>query len=152
LVAAGVEIAWLIFIAAFAACSAYPIYGLIADDYIIAIIVLAMLFAFYFRLVVFFRQVAWLKFLPVQILSFIINPVLFLIALNKMQDMTFLFDSYDLLHFMAPGADVDTYEMNDAFHLFRKEFTLFSVGLLILLLLTELRILMAFVKRVREME
>ncbi len=152
MVALGVEIAWLIFIAAFAACSVYPIYGIIADGYIIVTIMLAMLSAFFFRLAVFFRQVPWLKFLPTQIILFILNPVLFIIALNQAQEMVFLFDSYDLLYFMVPGLGADIYDMHESYQLFRKEFLLFSVGLLILLALAELRIAEAFVKRIREME
>lgn len=152
MVALGVEIAWLIFIAAFAACSVYPIYGIIADEYINITIIVAMLSALFFRLAVFFRQVPWLRFLPVQIILFLLNPVLFIVILNQSQDMVFLFDSYDLLHFMVPGLDADIYDMNESCQLFRKEFLLFSVGLLILIALAELRITAAFVKRIREME
>ena len=150
--AVAVEIVWLLLIAVFAAGSVYPLYGIIAKEFIVVNIVLAMLLTFYFRLVVFFHQVASLKILAVQVILFIVNPILFIGVLNKIQNMLFLFDSHDLLYFIIPNTDVNVYRMNSAFHLFRKEFLLFAVGLMIVLVLTELRIALAFVKRVREMD
>lgn len=138
--------------AGFAFVCAIPFQEIIAREFLMLTIILSLLFAFYFRMVIFFRQIFYLKFLAVQVLLFFSNPLLFVKTLSKMQEMFALFDSHDLLHFIVPGFQASTYQMNDAYHFFKKEFVLFSVGLLILIVFTELRIVLAFVERIKKIE
>ena len=147
-----IELGWLLLIVAFAAVSVFPIYGTITHDLLIINGVLALLFACNFRLAVFFRQIPYLKFLVIQVPLFLLNPVLFFKVLGKMQEMFNLFDMHDLSFFIAPASHDSISRMNDAYSFFKKEFVLFSVGLLVLIVIAELRVLLAFVKRIREMD
>jgi len=152
LLSASVELLWLLLIACFSFACIYPIHGIIANQYILVNGVLAFLIAFYFRIAVFFRHIFYLQFLAVQVLLFFSHPLLFLKTWSKMQELFYQFDSYDLTFFIIPGLRASTYEMNDAFHFFKKEFILLSVGWMILIVAVELRVLLAFIERIRKME
>lgn len=138
--------------AGFSYACIFPINGIIAQQFLLINVVLALLVAYYFRLVIFFRQIFYLKFLVIQVFLFFTNPLLFFKAIGKMQEMLYLFDSHDLYYFISPDSKASAYGMNEAYHLYRNEFLLFSVGLLILLSLSEMRIVLAFVERIKKME
>lgn len=150
--ALSVEIFWLSLIGLFVILSAIPLYGIITNEYLQQNIVLALLFAFYFRTVIFFKKIPYLQPLAIQVVLFLGHIPLFVTVLGKIQDMIYLFDTYDLLFFFSPNAGLTPVVVIDKFHFFRSEFLLFSVGLLILIALTEFRIIFAFIERIRKIE
>ena len=150
--ALSVEIFWLALIGAFVILSALPLYGIITDEYLQQNLALALLFAFYFRAVVFFKQIPYLQPLPIQVLLFLGHIPFFVTVLGKIQDMIYLFDTYNLTFFFAPSAALPVDALIGKFHLFRSEFLLFSVGLLILIMLAEFRIIFAFIERIRKIK
>src|SRR6185295_17467427 len=149
---ASIEFFWLLLIAAFAAVVSIPVFGIVADDYLKLNVLIAILFALYFRMVVFFRQIPYLKYMPIQILLFFLNIPLFIKVLGKMQVMFFQFDTFDLTSFLVPDHGLTPEAVLSKFHLYRNEFLLFSVGLLILIVLTEFRLILAFIERIKKIE
>jgi len=147
-----VELFWLLLIAAFSFLCVLPLDGVIARIFLQVNFFMAALLVFYFRAVLFFRQVFYLKILAVQILFFIGNIVLFFMVLGKAQDMFFQFDTNDITWFLAPGNEATAIDVLKWFQFYRNEFTLFSVGILILLVLLELRIVAAFIQRIKKIE
>lgn len=150
--ALSVEIFWLALIALFVILSVIPLYGVIADNYLQQNIVLALLFAFYFRSVIFFNQIPYLQPLAIQVLLFLGHVPLFVTVLGKIQDMIYLFDTYDIRFFFNPVAILSPVAMIEKFQFFKSEFLLFSVGSLILTVMMELRIILAFIQRIRKIE
>lgn len=147
-----VEIFWLTLIALFVLLSVIPLYGVIADNYFQQNILLALLFAFYFRTVIYFKQIPYLQPLAIQVLLFLAHIPLFVTVLGKIQDMIYLFDTYDLRYFFIPDIALTPAQLVEKFKWFRSEFLLFSVGLLILIVLTELRIIQSFIGRIRKIK
>lgn len=137
---------------AFSAVCVYPISGIITREFALVNAVLAVGFAFYFRMVLFFRQIPYLKFLAVQVILFFSNPLLFIKVVSKMQEIFYLIDVYDVTFFLVPGTQDAVSAMSGAYSFFKKEFVLFSIGMLILIVLAELRVMLAFVRRIKEME
>lgn len=147
-----VEIFWLALIALFVILSVIPLYDVITDNYLQQNIALALLFAFYFRSVIFFNQIPYLQPLAIQVLCFLGHIPLFVIVLGKIQDMIYLFDTYDIRFFFNPAIILSPDVMIEKFQLFRSEFLLFSVGTLILIVMMELRIIQAFIQRIKKIE
>lgn len=150
--ALSVEIFWLALIALFVILSIIPLYGVITDNYLQQNITLALLFAFYFRSVIFFNQIPYFQPLAIQVLLFLGHIPLFVTVLGKIQDMIYLFDTYDIRFFFNPAAILSPDAMIEKFQLFRSEFLLFSVGSLILIVMMELRIILAFIQRIKKIE
>jgi len=150
--ALSVEIFWLSLTGVFVLLSALPLYGIITNEYLQQNIVLALLFGFYFRTVIFFKQISYLQPLAIQVLLFLGHIPLFVVVLGKIQDMIYLFDTYDLFFFFSPDAGLTPAVIMEKFHFFRSEFLLFSVGLLILIVLAEFRISFAFMERIKKIE
>lgn len=146
------ELGWLLVMGAFSAVCVYPISGIITREFALVNAVLAVGFAFYFRMVLFFRQIPYLKFLAVQVILFFSNPLLFIKVVSKMQEIFYLIDVYDVTFFLVPGTQDAVSAMSGAYSFFKKEFVLFSIGMLILIVLAELRVMLAFVRRIKEME
>lgn len=146
------EILWVSLTGVFALLCILPVAGIIADGYVRQNLFLAVLFAFYFRAVIFFRQTPYLQLLAIQILLFFGNIPLFIIVLGKMQDMFYLFDSYDLVFFFQPAVGLLPDTLLEKFQFYRNEFLFFSTGTLILIVFTELRLVMAFVHRIKKIE
>ena len=146
------EIFWFSLIALFTILSAIPLFGVIKDELLQTNVILAALFAFYFRVVLFFRQIPYLQPLGVQLLLFLGNIPLFVTVLGVIQERIYAFDTADLRQFFHADAILTPETLIDKFQLFRTEFLLFSVGLLILVVLTEFRIILAFVERIKKIE
>lgn len=147
-----VEVFWFSLIALFAIFSLLPLNGIIKNDFLGVNLVLALLFAFYFRTVVFFKNIPYLQFLAVQVILFLAHIPLFVAVMGEIQEMIYRFDSHDLNTFFNAETGLAPHQLLGKFQLFRSEFLLFAVGLLILVVFTELRIIFAFVERIRKIE
>ena len=147
-----IEAGWLLLFGAFAAASLFPAHGVIANHFLQHNFLLALLFASLFRFALYFRQIVWLGWLPLQIILFILIPIVFVISIGNMQNMVETFDTHDLRHFIVPGSDSTVYDMNNAYHFFKNEFVFFSVGFLTMLAMVEFRLALALFERIRRME
>ncbi len=147
-----VELFWILVAVAFAFIVAYPLMGFINQHFLALNIFMATLAATYFRWTIYYKNIPFLKFTAVQVPLFVFNSILFFVVLDKINEMIFMMDTYDLNLFLTANQEKKGLEINALFYLYKKEFLFFSVGLMILTITIQLRLLQSFFERIRKMK
>ncbi|GIV33913.1 MAG: hypothetical protein KatS3mg031_1448 [Chitinophagales bacterium] len=147
----GTELFWLLIALLCAAMAAAPVYRWVAEDFLITLAAMGFLVAPYFRAGMFFRDIPYLRFLPIQIGLFFFNIFLFVQTLKNVDNMIFLLESNDVSLFFS-GNHLPADELLLQFNFFKKEYLLLSVALLVLIAFCELRVLFALFERIRKIK
>lgn len=147
------EIFWWILILIFCLIAILPVVNTIHPAHVKLIAIFSLLFIVLFRFLLFTNQIVYLKPTAVKIILVLLIPVCFYYVISLIQDYLVHFDDYDLSGFLnRENLNASGMDMNSAYQFFKKEFVLFSVGNLILMLLLELRLILQLLQRLRKIK
>lgn len=142
---------WMLFLLV-GVLSIIPVAGTIHQDFLIVNGIMAVIFSACFRYVIFFNKVVYFKPVAIKVLLLFANIYFFFWLINHTQDFLGLFDHHDISFFMQENTDVFGDKLLVKLGFFKKGFLFFSVGILILLVFLELRLMGGILDRVKKIE
>ena len=147
------EIFFLLVFVIVAALSVFPIYDIINTEYLLLNIGFGVAFLSLFRFVLFKKQVMLLNYLMPEVLLFFLNIVAFFWVVYKIQDIHFLFDNFDISFFLKSNEQmISADKIAEGYHFFKQEFLFIAVGVLVLILVFQFRIIGALLTRVKKIK